>query len=170
MSGIEGRMKALARGHLDGAASRLIDARSAFERGAYPEVVRYSQEIVELSLKACLGLVLVEYPKAHHVGGVVRMRAERFPRWFAEGTPELEGISEVLAMERAASMYGIEDEGKKPSDLFGREEAEQRLRQAEDVLGRSTRLRDELSAQEREEDPRAGAKDPEQGQPGSLAP
>ena len=143
MSDVERRMRALASGHLAGAASRLIDARAAFARGAYAETVRYSQEIVELSLKACLGLVLVEYPRARHVGDVVRMRAERFPKWFAEGTPELEKISDELARERAASMYGVESEGKKPSDLFGREEADLRLRQAGDVLGRAIRLRDE---------------------------
>lgn len=58
------RLSSLARDYLERAQNRVIDATSALSRGAYPEVVRYSQECVELSLKAALRSVGVEYPRS----------------------------------------------------------------------------------------------------------
>ena len=67
------RMDRLALDYLRRARSRLIDARSALERGDYPESVRYSQEAVELSLKAVLRILGIEYPKVHDVGDVLML-------------------------------------------------------------------------------------------------
>ena len=50
-------MEALARDYLKRAKARLVTAEEAFKRGYYPETVRYSQECVELSLKARLRMV-----------------------------------------------------------------------------------------------------------------
>lgn len=61
------RTDVMAKDYLKRAKSRLIDAKSAFKRGDHPEVVRYSQECVELTLKACLRTVAIEYPKVHEL-------------------------------------------------------------------------------------------------------
>ena len=63
-------MEALAKDYLRRARARLIAAEDATKRGDYPETVRYSQECVELSLKACLRMAGIEYPKVHDVGDV----------------------------------------------------------------------------------------------------
>lgn len=130
----------LAADYLRRARSRLTDAESANVRGDYPEVVRYSQEAVELSLKACLRLVGIEYPKEHHVGDVLKLQAERFPRWFQALVKDFDRISAELALKRAPSMYGVEAAGKGPSELFDSAEAEMSLRSARLVYENAVRL------------------------------
>jgi HEPN domain-containing protein len=130
--------------YLRGARSRIMDAKSAFRRSDYPEVVRYSQEAVELSLKACLRIVGIEYPKAHDVSDELKFNASRFPTWFSTEIEEFARISTELATKRAASMYGIEAAGKGPSDLFDKEEAALSLREAKLVYDNSEKLYNEL--------------------------
>jgi len=125
------RMDSLARDYLRRAEARLISARYALEKGYYPEVVRYSQECVELSLKACLRLVGVEYPKVHDVGDILRAESERFPGWFREEVDRLAEISRDLAEKRAPSMYGVEVAGKSPEELFNKDDAVKALEDAE---------------------------------------
>jgi len=123
-------MEILARDYLRRAKARLIAAEDALKRGDYPEAVRYSQECVELSLKACLRIVGVEYPKVHDVGEVLRAESSRFPNWFREHIERLAEISRDLAEKRAPSMYGIEAAGKPPGELFGKKEAMEALKDA----------------------------------------
>ena len=124
------RTDLLARDYLERARNRLIDASSALKRGAFPEVVRYSQECVELCLKAVLRIVGIEYPKVHDVGDVLEINADKFPKWFRINIPKLRRISAELAQKRGPSLYGIERLGKPPSEIFGREDAEDSLKKA----------------------------------------
>jgi HEPN domain-containing protein len=133
--------------YLRGARSRLLDAESALRRGDYPEVVRYSQEAVELSLKACLRMAGIEYPKVHDVGDELKFNALKFPTWFSTGIEEFARISAELAIKRAASMYGIEAAGKGPSDLFDKEEAELSIREAKLVYENAEKLYSEYKKQ-----------------------
>ena len=126
-------MKRLARDYMRRARSRLVDAEAALRRGDYPEVVRYSQECVELSLKAALRFVGIEYPKVHDVGDVLIENAERFPKWFADIIQELARISSKLALARGPSMYGDEEQGIPPSELFSEEDAKEALQEARKV-------------------------------------
>jgi len=71
-------MKGFARDYLARAKERIMDASSALSRKSYPEVIRYSQEATELSLKASLRFVGVEYPKVHDVGDVLTERREKW--------------------------------------------------------------------------------------------
>jgi len=124
------RTDALARDYLERARNRIIDATSALARGAYPEVIRYSQECVELCLKAALRVVGVEYPKVHDVGDVLMLHADRFPEWLRSRLDELRRISAELAQARGPSLYGIEALGKPPSELFGEGDAREALASA----------------------------------------
>lgn len=84
------RIDSLARDYLRRTEARLISARYAFDQGYYPEIVRYSQGCVEPSLKACLRLVGVEYPKVHNVGDYGRkplLIAIIMPLRISVGTP-----------------------------------------------------------------------------------
>ena len=121
------RMERLAADYLRRARSRIIDAETAIRRGDYPEVVRYSQEAVELSLKACLRLVGIEYPKVHHVGDMLKLNRDRFPEWFRGLIDEMDKASTELALKRAPSMYGLELAGKGPGEPFDIEEATKSL-------------------------------------------
>lgn len=127
------RMDLLAKDYLERARSRVIDATSALARGAYPDVVRYSQECVELSLKAVLRIVGVEYPRVHDVGDILELHADRFSDWFRAHIPEFRRISMDLAQKRGPSLYGIEKLGKPPSEIFGEEDARRALNEAKFV-------------------------------------
>jgi HEPN domain-containing protein len=55
---------------LQGAREFLPELQRAFERESWNVVVRRAQEIVELSLKAALKMMGIEYPKEHDVADV----------------------------------------------------------------------------------------------------
>ncbi len=122
------RMDRLALDYLRRAGSRLIDAESAFKRGDYPEIVRYSQEAVELSLKAVLRILGIEYPKVHEVSDILLLYRDNYPEWFSANLDRIMEISKELALKRAPAMYGIEASGKTPSDLFDEDDAEEALK------------------------------------------
>jgi len=48
--------------------SCLKESKDVFEEGDYPMAIRRAQECVELSLKAALRAISVEYPREHDVG------------------------------------------------------------------------------------------------------
>lgn len=127
------RWDRLAEDYLERAKSRLISSNGAYKRGEYPDVIRYSQECVEMSLKACLRLIGVEYPKAHDVSDVLVDVRENFPDWLRKITDKLAKISKKLAMERGPSVYGEEERGIPPSELFGKKEAKEALSEAKYV-------------------------------------
>ena len=118
----------LARSYIRQAEERVRHAREALEEGNYPFVVRQCQEAVELFLKAALRLVGVEPPKLHDVGYVLRREANRFPQWFRDRIDELASYSRVLGREREPSMYGDEEAGIPPEELYSRFDAENALR------------------------------------------
>jgi len=107
-------------------------------------VVRYSQKCVELSLKAALRAVGVEYPKEHDVGRILKAVKERFPEWFRREIEKVSEISRDLVDKRSPSLYGIETVGKTAEDMFGKEDAEKALSDAKYVLSLVNRLLIEL--------------------------
>ncbi len=76
----------------------------------------------------------IEPPKWHDVGHILRREKDRFPKWFQDKIPELAYISILLRREREASMYGDEELGLPPDELYTRYDAEQALRHAEIVF------------------------------------
>ncbi|MDW8034669.1 MAG: HEPN domain-containing protein [Nitrososphaerota archaeon] len=124
----------LAEDYFKRARIRVKSAELAYSEESYPDVVRYSQECVELSLKAALRAVGVEYPKEHDMSRILRAVKERFPEWFKREVEKLSEISRDLADKRAPSLYGVETLGKAPSDIFDKNDAEKALSDAKYVL------------------------------------
>ena len=85
-------------------------------------------------LKAALRIVGVEPPRWHDVGPVLRRERSKFPAWFQEYIDELASISRSLRKERELSMYGDEESGVLPEELYTRMDAERALSDAEKVL------------------------------------
>jgi HEPN domain-containing protein len=129
------KLSELARDSLRRAGVRVKSASGAIASKDYPDAVRFSQEAVELSLKAALRAFGVEYPKEHDVGGVLRSVGERYPTWFREKIEELAEVSADLASKRSLAMYGLEAAGKSPSELFGEEQAAKAIGEAKMVVG-----------------------------------
>ncbi|WP_243668490.1 HEPN domain-containing protein [Vulcanisaeta sp. JCM 16161] len=108
-------------------------------------MVRQCQEAVELLLKAALRIVGVEPPRWHDVGPVLRRERNKFPVWFQEYIDELASISRSLRKEREFSMYGDEESGIPPEELYTRIDAEKALNDAERVLSLVSKLFSEVS-------------------------
>jgi HEPN domain-containing protein len=61
------RTEEMARDYLTRAAMTLEEARTAAAKGIYSLAVRRAQKTVELSLKAALRFLAIEYPREHDV-------------------------------------------------------------------------------------------------------
>jgi len=134
----------LAKSNIRQARERVRHASEALDTGNYPYVVRQSQEAVELALKAALRIVGIEPPKWHDVGPVLRRERLRFPRWFQELIDELASISRSLRKERELAMYGDEESGIPPEELYTKRDAEHALNDAVKVVRTVEKLLNEV--------------------------
>jgi len=132
----------IARSYLRQAKARLEDAKEALPETNYPYAVRLSQECVELSLKAALKAVGIEYPKIHDVSDVLTEVRERFPEWFRAQVDFLRESSKILVKKRELSLYGGEEAFLSPDEVIDRKDAddaimraEKTFRHCEDLLG-----------------------------------
>jgi len=103
-----------------------------FEAESWPDVVRESQEVVELSLKGMLRAHGVEPPRVHDVSDVMNENADRLPEEIRRNLPELTAISKRLRLSRELAFYGAED--LTPSDFYSREDAQSALESARHVV------------------------------------
>ena len=137
-------MLKLASSYLRQAESRLKNAKDPLKDGTYPYAGRLSQECVELSLKASLRLVGIEYPKVHDVSDVLIEVRNRFPEWFKSKVEELAEISRSLTSKRELAFYGCEEEYLSPEEAIGRKEAEEAVSKAVEVYDLCEKLYDVL--------------------------
>ena len=115
------RNQDLARDYVTRAAGRLRALDVLYEDGHWADVVRESQEVVELALKALLRSHGVDPPRLHDVSDVLVAERDRLP---AAVTAELEtliGISRALRRDRELAFYGAED--LTPSGFYSRDDA-----------------------------------------------
>jgi len=136
----------VARSYLRQAEARLEDAKEALPRTNYPYAVRLSQECVELSLKAVLKAVGIEYPKIHDVSDVLAEVKERFPEWFKDEIDYLCESSRILFKKREPSLYGGEEAFLSPEEVISRDDAEDAITRAEKTYRLCEKLLLELSA------------------------
>ena len=88
--------------------------------GAHADVVRESQEVVELALKALLRAARIEVPRVHDVSPLLVEHAARLPDAARQHLDELVSASRHLRRDRELAFYGSEDltpsEFYRPSD------------------------------------------------------
>jgi HEPN domain-containing protein len=134
----------MAEDYLAESASILSEARAAKDMGRHHRAIRLSQECLELTLKAILRSVGVEYPKEHDVSDAIEENLELFPDWFRSVTPKLEEGSTWLSERRGISMYGDEIAGKPASQLFTGEDSAKAVEYSERAIDVARRLFDEM--------------------------
>jgi HEPN domain-containing protein len=122
----------LARSYLLKATVRLEMLDFLYQRGAWSDVVREAQKMVELALKAMLRQAGLDPPKWHDVGPVLLEEAALFPDRLRPELPRLAAISKRLRKERAFSFYG--DIDFIPTQEYSREDAHQTMEEAGYVL------------------------------------
>jgi hypothetical protein len=122
----------LARSYLAKARVRLKVLELLRAEGAWSDVVREAQEVVELALKALLREVGIEPPKWHDVGGFLLEHRGRFS---ARLLPDLEGLAAIsawLRKEREFSFYG--DVDFIPTDQYAETDARRAIDDATFVV------------------------------------
>lgn len=126
------------------AKSCFRESKAAFDEEDYPMTVRRSQECVELSLKAVLRGIAIEYPREYDVSKALEMVKGKVPDWFSSKIPEFMEISKDLSKKRGPALYGYESELKPASDIFNIKDAKEALASAEEVFNACNKLINEI--------------------------
>ncbi|MDE2803801.1 MAG: HEPN domain-containing protein [Gemmatimonadota bacterium] len=115
------RNRELARDYLRRARIRLDTLDVLFEAASWADVVRESQEIVELALKGLLRSCGVEPPRIHDVSAILLAERHRLPTDLQCEVDWLADISRQLRRDRELAFYGAED--LTPTDFYSRTDA-----------------------------------------------
>lgn len=103
------RNRELAADYVRRAQARLRAIDVLFEAASWADVVRESQEVVELALKGLLRSCAVEAPRIHDVSDVLLAERARLPAELDGELERLAAISRDLRRDRELSFYGAED-------------------------------------------------------------
>jgi hypothetical protein len=130
--------ESLAQSYLKKASDRLDVLELLIEKGAYSDVVREAQELVELALKGMIRSIGIEPPKLHDVGGLLLEHSERFPEDVRGRLADFADISKRLRKERELAFYG--DLDFIPTEEYSYEDAHQAKQEAQRVLQAARRV------------------------------
>jgi len=112
----------LAADHVRRAQARLRALDVLFDAASWADVVRESQEALELALKGLLRAYGVDPPRTHDVGDVLLAERERLPASLQPRLADLAAASRDLRRDRELAFYGAQD--LTPSSFYGRNDAE----------------------------------------------
>jgi HEPN domain-containing protein len=126
------RNRDLAADHVRRADARLRALDVLFEAESWADVVRESQEVVELALKGLVRSVGVDPPRIHDMADVLLAEQARLPAALAGEVHRLAEASRSLRRDRELAFYGAED--LTPSDFYKRRDAEQARQSARLVV------------------------------------
>jgi HEPN domain-containing protein len=118
----------LAAGYHRKCVDRLAALDVLHSREAFSDVVRESQEVVELALKGMLRWAGIDPPTIHDVGDLLLQFTERFEGVSGQELKALAEASKELRKEREFSFYG--DIDFIPTDEYDAEDADTALGQA----------------------------------------
>lgn len=100
---------------------RLKAVQVLFDEESWADVVRESQEILELTLKALLRNSAIEVPRIHDVSGVLEENRDRLPQKILDRLDEIIETSKSLRRDRELAFYGSED--LTPSEFYSKKDA-----------------------------------------------
>jgi len=124
----------LGRDYVRRAEARIKALDVLFAEKSWADVVRESQEIVELALKGLLRIAGIEPPRIHDVSEVLRSEYERLSPQVHSHLDELCEASRSLRRDRELAFYGAED--LTPSEFYTESDASQARAQARAVVER----------------------------------
>jgi HEPN domain-containing protein len=126
------RNRELAADHLRRAEIRLRAVDVLFEHRSWADVVRESQEIVELALKGLLRACGIDPPRVHDVADVLQTESASLPAALGPDLERLAGISRTLRRDRELAFYGAPD--LTPSTFYRESDATAARDGARDVV------------------------------------
>ena len=115
------RNRELAADYVRRATVRLRAIEVLFEAQSWADVVRESQEVVELALKGVLRSCGIDAPRIHDVSEVLLAERGRLPGGLQHDVERLAAISRDLRRDRELAFYGAED--LTPSSFYSRADA-----------------------------------------------
>lgn len=124
--------KTLAHDYIERARKRLSALNALYKEEAWADVVRESQEVVELALKSLLRHYHIEVPRIHDVSGILESESARFPAVVQKNLPKYMQISRALRRDRELAFYGSED--LTPREFYKRADADLAKESAEWVV------------------------------------
>lgn len=128
----EMRNPELARDYVRRAAVRVRALEVLYEGESWADVVRESQEIVELALKGLLRASGVEPPRIHDVSEILIAERGRLPASVEREVDRLAEASRQLRRDRELAFYGAED--LTPTGFYSRADADRARSSARDVV------------------------------------
>ena len=130
----------IARDYLRRAQTRRLTLETFLTAELHGDVMRETQEIVELIFKGALRFIGVEPPKRHDVHDIVERFLDRLPTEWTQAVEELRVMLNRLAEERGRAFYGDEVTGTPSSELYGPDDARQAVAIADRLLAMYGRL------------------------------
>jgi HEPN domain-containing protein len=103
------------------AKARLAAVDALYTARSWADVVRESQEVVELALKGLLRIAGIEPPRVHDVSEVLAAEKSRLPPALQPHVDALAAGSRTLRRDRELAFYGAED--LTPSGFYTRDDA-----------------------------------------------
>jgi hypothetical protein len=122
----------LAADHVRRATVRLRALDVLYDAQSWADVVRESQEVVELALKGLLRSCGIDPPRVHDVAEVLLAERARLPAALAGEVEVLTRASRELRRDRELAFYGAED--LTPSDFYKQADAEDARQAARRVV------------------------------------
>lgn len=122
----------LAKDYVRRCQGRLLAIQTLFEGRYWADVVRESQEVVELSLKAMLRISGIEPPRIHDVSDILEKNLPAIPPLFRKHISTVKKISRSLRKDREFSFYGSED--LTPSEFYKKADAEEAIEWARQIV------------------------------------
>jgi HEPN domain-containing protein len=116
------RNRELAADYLRRAAARLEALDVLFDARSWADVVRESQEVVELALKGLLRAAGIDPPRIYDVSDVLLAERAHLPPVLSPDLDRLVEASRNLRRDRELAFYGTED--LTPSSFYRRRDAE----------------------------------------------
>jgi HEPN domain-containing protein len=104
-----------------------------YDAESWADVVRESQEIVELSLKGLLRKHGIEPPRIHDVSALLIAERTRLPEGLQSQLDRLAAVSRSLRRDRELAFSGAED--LTPSSFYSREDATRAREDAAFTIG-----------------------------------
>jgi HEPN domain-containing protein len=124
--------KKLAIDYLTRAKSRLKALDLFLEEKNYADVVRESQEVVELTLKGLLKWYKIDFPRVHDVGLILGENQIIFDEVIRGSLERLAEISKDLRRDRELAFYGTED--LLPLEFYSEKDAKKAITEAREVV------------------------------------
>ena len=93
-----------------------------FDAESWADVVRESQEVVELALKGLVRSIGIDPPRIHDMADILLAERDRLPPALKGEVSRLAQASRDLRRDRELAFYGAED--LTPSDFYKRPDAE----------------------------------------------